>query len=360
MRRLNWGFLGAVWLSIVGLGCSGAVGKNPAKGAGGASDGGDAGVAADGGIFGNATGANGKKKSDGGPKDAQVTVDAFFVNDLPPPMCGQDGTMQAATAPGGTMECPDDKNREGCPCSQKDMSVACWPGKRINRNHGQCKDGKTTCVSSAEFGLRWGPCEGYVLPNPDAGAGPAACRCFSTGTWKLSNLAPCIFRGGATYLYSSKLTSAGQIDCGTNVPEPPPAPPGSWTDDSLTVDCGGQFKLCYTIKAGNVDSPKADDCVVMQSCIDVWYPQAGMEQKLPDLPSWTSANTACSAKFDQGGGYGEMSVIGKSIECDAVDDGAGHPYVFHRTDYCPPSCQMTPNAPGCAGCQTGGSGMFGQ
>jgi hypothetical protein len=51
-------------------------------------------------------------------------------------------------------------------------------------------------------------------------------------------------------------------------------------------------------------------------------------------------------------------VIGKSVECDVVDDGAGNPYVFHRTDYCPPSCQDTPDEPGCRECQTGGSGMF--
>jgi hypothetical protein len=51
-------------------------------------------------------------------------------------------------------------------------------------------------------------------------------------------------------------------------------------------------------------------------------------------------------------------VLGQSIECDAVDDGEGHPYVFHRTDYCPPSCQGTPDTPECQACATGGSGMF--
>jgi hypothetical protein len=336
------------------LSCANSVGKDKAGSASGktSSDGGgaEAGAAKDGGKFGNVDPSLVKKTDAHVPSDAAVTVDAFFANDPAPSMCTQDGQKQPAMLPGGTIDCPDDKNREGCPCAQKDMKASCWPGKRVNRNHGICKDGMTTCQTSLEFGLRWGPCEGYVLPNADATAGSEACGCFSSGTWKLSNLAPCILRGGATYLYSSKLKTDGSIDCGANVPEPPPVPAGSWTDDTLNIDCGGQFKLCFTIKAGDVNTPKPDDCTIVQNCVDVWYPQAGVEQKLPDIPSWTSTNTACSAKFDQSGGYGEMSVIGRSIECDAIDDGMGHPYVFHRTDYCPPGQP----------CQTGGSGMFGK
>jgi hypothetical protein len=361
MTWFNWGLVGVI-LGVAG--CAKPVGKDPKLSDGAVASGSGSAAGAhkdaghDGGVFGN---ADPSKRPDAShiAKDAEVTVDAFFVNDPPPPMCDQSGHMSAVQPPGGTPDCPDDKNREGCPCPTKGMTASCWPGKRINRNHGVCKDGTTTCEATVEFGLRWGTCNGYKLPEPAATAGPTACGCFSQGTWKLTNLAPCIFRGGATYLYSSKLTADGKIDCGANVPEPPPAPPGSWTDDVLNVDCGGQFKLCYTIKAGDVNNPKPDDCVVMQSCQDVWYPQSGVDQKLTDLPSWTSANTACAASFDKGGGYGEMSVIGKSVECDAIDDGKGQPYVFHRTDYCPPSCQNMPTDPACKDCQTGGSGMFG-
>jgi hypothetical protein len=80
--------------------------------------------------------------------------------------------------------------------------------------------------------------------------------------------------------------------------------------------------------------------------------------QLPDIPAWSSPETECAAKFVATGGYGEMSVIGKSIECDVVDDGKGNPYVFSRTDYCPPSCQSTPELEECMHCSTGGSGMF--
>jgi hypothetical protein len=237
--------------------------------------------------------------------------------------------------------------------------AACWPGKRINRMHGICVDGTTTCTATQEFGLLWGPCNDYELPVEGALVGPDACRCFSAGTWKLSNLSPCIYDGEkGFYLYSSTLGPNNEIQCGSNVPDPPPEPEEDWGTSALNVDCAGQFKLCYAIKAGKVLDPKPTDCTVMRTCVDVWYPEAGQDVELPPLPPWVSNDTDCGDQVVDGGGYGEMSVIGESIECDAVDDGMGNPYVFHRTDYCPPSCQETPETKACKACQTGGSGMF--
>lgn len=338
-------------------GCADEVEREPEGAADAGMDGGGMDAGKD--PFGNADGS-GRRDAMAVPADAEITADAFFADDPPPMMCGPDGEMESAEPPGGTPNCPDDKNREGCPCPEEGMQAACWPGKRVNRNHGICKDGATTCKRTTEFGLRWAACEGYVLPVENAGAGPEACDCFSSGRWQLSNLAPCIFHGGSgkTYLYSSKLTSDGKIDCGSNVPEPPPVPSGDWSASTLNVDCAGQFELCYTIKAGDVQNPRKSDCVITQHCAEIFYETPGMNQPLPALPAWSSDKTECARQFEQSGGYGEMTVIGKSSECDVVDDGAGNPYVFHRTDYCPPSCQDTPNAPGCKECQTGGSGMF--
>ena len=78
--------------------------------------------------------------------------------------------------PTGTPQCPDDKNREGVLAPRLGMSAPCWPGKRVNRSHGICRDGTTHCNDTTEFGLRWGSCEGYVLPLDGAlaGARPAA------------------------------------------------------------------------------------------------------------------------------------------------------------------------------------------
>ena len=86
------------------------------------------------------------------------------------------------------------------------VTAACWPGQRLNRNHGICKDGTTVCQDTGEFGLRWGKCEGYVLPDENALSGPEACGCFSNGNWSLDNLSPCIFRGNIFLAFSLTLS----------------------------------------------------------------------------------------------------------------------------------------------------------
>ncbi|MDH5676527.1 MAG: hypothetical protein OEZ06_30690 [Myxococcales bacterium] len=344
----RWIPLLALVLGLLGAACAGEVGGPIPEGDGGI----DTGTGSfDGGQFQNAN-------PDQPTFDAAPAADAFFIADDPPPYCGPDGVMEVGADPGGTLECPADKNRQGCRCETEGEVAACWPGKRINRNQGICEDGMTLCKNDPEFGLTWGPCEGYVLPVEGAESGPSSCRCFSSGTWALTNLSPCIFRGTNTYLYSSKLDGTGGIDCGSNISEPPDVPTGNWSESTLKVDCAGQFELCFTIKAGDVENPQPDDCEIMQECVDVWYPEPGEVVELPALPSWSSPNSQCADEFDRSGGYGEMSVQGKSIQCDEVDDGSGNPYVFNRTNYCPPSCQDTPNAPACVDCKTGGSGSF--
>lgn len=325
------------------------IGLNGGSGANGRADAGPG--------FGNADGSY-LHLSDAFFVDAKASVDAFFINDPPPPMCGPDGGMTAVVNPGGTPDCPDDKNREGCPCPTIGESAACWPGKRVNRNHGSCKDGVTTCNASDEFGQRWGPCEGFVLPKEGALTGADACSCLSDGTWRASNLVPCIYGVGADrYLYSSHLEN-GKPLCPTVNVVPPPLPVDNWSEATLNVGCAGKFTLCFQIKAGDVATPSVDDCVVTRQCVDVWYDTPGSDMALPALTPWISTDLACNQRFIDTGGYGETTVLGKSVECELVDDGAGQPFVFFRTNYCPVSCNDNPSAPGCAGCQTGGSGNF--
>ena len=288
-----------------------------------------------------------------------AAADAFFINDPPPPFCGPDGGMSPAPKIEGTEECPADKNREGCTCPMPGKEAACWPGKRVNRQHGRCKDGKTTCRASAEFGSSWGACEGYVLPVEGTQEGPNACRCFSNGKWMLSNLVPCIHEDDSgTYIYSSRMDSDNGFTCDAVSDVPPPAPDEAWSKSNLKVDCAGQFKLCYTIKAGKASDPKADDCTVMRSCIDVWYERAEQTQDLPDLPGWSATDKACSERFTKSGGYGEMTVLGKSVECEPVDDGKGKAYVFARTSYCGRDCADSPNSDACKACSVSGMGSF--
>lgn len=312
------------------------------------------------------------QKRDAGSPDAMTYLidaatrkfapDAFFINDPAPPMCGPDGGMSEAPKLDGSVDCPADKNREGCPCPEPGKKAACWPGKRINRDHGICVDGKTTCGQTAEFGTAWGPCEGYVLPKKGALSGPDACRCFSSGKWELSNLVPCIFQDpdGDTYLYSSRPDAEGGYACDPVSLEdlPPSTPSDSWSTSRLNVDCAGQFELCYTLRAGKASDPSSSDCVLMRACVDVWYAEAGKTQSLDDLPGWVAADTQCAERFRTRGGYGEMSVRGKSIECDPVDNGKGDAYVFERTSYCRPDCNETPDAQECRDCSVSGSGKF--
>ncbi len=198
-----------------------------------------------------------------------------------------------------------------------------------------------------------------MLPTPGATKGAAACKCFSQGQWYITNLSPCFvtYGNGATHAVSTYMTTAG-AKCPPIVGPPPKPMAGQpWSINELTVDCAGQFKLCFTIKAGSDTKPKASDCVLAKTCTSAWYPKKNTKQKLPDLPSWTSSNSTCVNAFIKTGGYGEMSVVGKSIECTVIDDN-GKPLVFQRIRYCPLKCNTNPKLPECKGCGNGASGTF--
>jgi len=289
---------------------------------------------------------------EGGPGDAGFGADAFFAMDPPLMYCGADGGM--APPPGGTPTCPSDKNRQGCPCPTVGMAAACWPGLRVDRDLGQCKDGTTTCITDDEgLGQVWGPCMGYVLPTPGA-TGAAACQCFSSGQWNIVNLSPCTYEMGSMDYGAASVLSGGTITCPSMTW--PPTPPATWSTDTVKVDCAGTFTLCYTIKAGSATSPQPTDCVVGQACVTADYTAANTVQTFPPLPGWagsTAAEAACAAQFNTTGGYGQMTVQGKSEYCQGIgaDDG-GAPMVFNTLAYCGPDAGPS--------CQSGGSGMFGQ
>jgi hypothetical protein len=315
--------------------------------------------------FSETPGEDGSSSSSGGGGggfnfDAGPKVDANpYANDPPPRWCGADGGSIAPPAPGGTVECPNDKNNEGCPCSKAGETAACWPGLRANRNLGICRDGTTTCVARGETLLQWGPCNGAVLPQPGATKGAAACKCFSAGQWKLDNLSPCFFtQGGTITAVSTVIDASGKAQC-PPLSSVPTQPPGDiWSHDTVKVDCAGHFKLCYEIKAGDFANPLASDCSVAKTCTEGDYLQENVEQSFPSLGGWLGHDSACAAKFQSAGGYGEMTVVGLSVRCDKVDDGAGNAYVFNRVRYCNQECMQNPSAPGCAGCGQGGSGTF--
>lgn len=351
--------LAALAIAAITVGCS--CGTTPSRP--GSRDGGSAGTDAGGGVD-----AGVYAPRDGGtlgPVDAYLRPDpdAYFHEDPPPATCYPDGGMGPwPDPPGGTPECPDDRRREGCRCSTIGERAPCWPGPRRNRMRGICRDGTTECLPYDEFGGRWGPCVGAVLPTPGVERGPAACECFSMGRWAIENLSPCFVDYGArgVYAVSTFVDGSGRARCPTSIASsPPPAPePGTvWSANRLTVDCAGQFRLCYTLRAGNAAAPSPTDCVVAETCVEAWYPEANVEMMLPPLPAWVGADPSCAQRFRDSGGYGEMSVEGFSIECDDIGDAGGR-YVFNRVTYCPLRCNDMPTLPECVGCMMGGSGTF--
>lgn len=364
-----------IWRSVlnavVAVGAALGLGACDCDGGGGGARRRDAGVSADSGTTSVDIGVFVRPDApyafDTGPPPVTPNPEAFWESDPPPRQCLEDGTMTPLPEPpGGTPECPSDKNREGCRCEPIGARAPCWPGLRVNRNRGICRDGMTECLPYDEFTGVWGPCMGAVLPVPGVRLGPQACRCFSQGRWALENLSPCFIEysgGRGVYAVSTYVDGGGVARC-PSLPSgasPPPAPmPGTnWTRNTLTVDCAGRFELCYTLRAGNAEMPMPSDCMLARVCTgSVWYPEAGREMRLPDLPSWTSADSACAQRFRDSGGYGEMSVRGLSLECEPIDDGAGGEYVFNRVNYCPLRCNREPTAPGCERCMMGGSGMF--
>src|SRR5206468_223158 len=119
---------------------------------------------------------------------------------------------------------------------------------------------------------------------------------------------------------------AGNAHCPTPSSTPPPQPQAgqSWSKNRLKVDCAGQYRLCYQLRAGDVNTPHPADCMLAQTCIDIWYDTPGVLKELPTLPAWPKAgdppNGTCARQFADHGGYGEMTVKGLSVECEAVDD----------------------------------------
>jgi len=246
--------------------------------------------------------------------------------------CGPDGGD--AGPPPDPGECMDGVAVPGCTCDTVGETRDCRTGRTI------------TCEPFGEFGGKWGPCLG---------------DCFSSGRWEIDNLSPCFvtYSSGQTYALSTIL-SGGSAACPSVPDTPPPPTPGSdWSPNRLTVDCEGMFELCYTLKAGEASAPSDSDCVVTRVCTEGWYEERGVTQELPPLEAWVGMDTACAEMFAESGGYGEMSVLGTTVDCEIIDDDRGDHHVFNRVQYCPLCCN-TGECSGamCEGCMMGGSGSF--
>jgi len=140
-------------------------------------------------VFGTvifACGSDGERSElqGGGPNGSasrtgsSATVDAGVFSPTTP------GVTPGTTS---TSNCSDPTNAsEGCNCPTEGAEAACWTGPANLRRVEQCREGKAKCIKAGEF-LRWGACEGQVLPgSPNVDA-----NCLSTckgecvpGTWR--------------------------------------------------------------------------------------------------------------------------------------------------------------------------------
>ena len=121
----------------------------------------------------------------------------------------------------------------------------------------------------------------------------------------------------------------------------------------------GSSPSATRIKAGDAEAPAATDCIVGQSCTTAYYAEPNVAQDLPPLGPWLSTDPACARQFAATGGYGEMTVVGVTLDCQQIG-APNHPYVFSRAPYCPLCCSDGSCTDGfdCAACTSGGSGGF--
>jgi hypothetical protein len=347
--NLRKSFLGIGYFTIV-VGTVAVVACSNGGGSGFGGTGDDSGGSSGASSGGSGSGSGGSFGDGGASSDALMMLGpGDFENDPFPLTCEPDGAViQGDASVYGSVDCPSDKNRQGCPCPKAGTMAACWSGTRAERGIGQCKDGMTTCIMNGETNLVWGPCMGEVLPDPNADAGAAACKCFSTGQWAIANVEPCIF-----FTDQSMTMATGSVSTTNTMPPACPAMmvhQGDWSTDTIKADCAGEFTLCYTIKAGDPMNPKASDCTVGSACATGWVPAPNAVTPFPNLPGWENSDAACATQFATTGGYGEMSVYGFSADCETIGS-KGSPYVFNHEPYCPIK-NPPPN------CQSGGSGNF--
>jgi hypothetical protein len=186
----------------------------------------------------------------------------------------------------------------------------------------------------------------------DGGQGGADCTCLKTGQWAVDNESPCFFTVNDVTTAISTIDPGGSVQCPS---DPSAAPTAPWSQDTLTLDCTGHYKLCFTLKAGDPLHPAASDCTVVKVCTEADYTVALATQAFPPLPGWLAdpSASACVAALSQTGGYGALSVEGTTPTCGVLPER-----VFSTVTYCPLSCNE-PNPPAaCATCVAGGDGKF--
>ncbi|HVV87477.1 MAG TPA: hypothetical protein VHE35_30755 [Kofleriaceae bacterium] len=183
---------------------------------------------------------------------------------------------------------------------------------------------------------------------------PVCTTSFLHGRWAIDDLSPCFQLDATDHVIaaSSTVMAGAQTMCPDDASMVPDTP---WSTDMLTADTAGHYRLCLTLKAGDVNAPQPSDCTIVTTCAEDDYVTAGAAQAWAALPAWSvtdAAALACATTFTGTGGYAELSVEGTATGCGTVTG------TFHRIGYCPLSCGGNPGGPGCDVCGLGGDGSF--
>jgi hypothetical protein len=171
-----------------------------------------------------------------------------------------------------------------------------------------------------------------------------ACQCPLT--IEVDNLAICGAESTASEpprVYSSAQTG-GQPSCETDQKFPHSVPTAPWTKLRIGSPCAGDGKLCFSLRQGDSEDPKASDCVLATHCVDFAYQAEDGMLELPALPGWTVTDEACAVRYESFGGYLEFHAEAEGLGCATGLAGA----VTVAT--CPMVCAKHPELPECADC----------
>jgi hypothetical protein len=174
---------------------------------------------------------------------------------------------------------------------------------------------------------------------------PVTCECPIE--WVVDNTTVCGAPSEAStegnhppLIYSTVVEANGAPACGTE-PEtfPPPVPAAPWSKQRISSMCGGSGMLCVSLRQGDWEHPKDDDCVLARQCTAFTYEGGGQILELPPLSAWTVSDAACAYKFEANDGYLEFE-NDSNLGCEAVI----------QKRLCPLSCATDRNTEECQTC----------
>ncbi len=181
---------------------------------------------------------------------------------------------------------------------------------------------------------------------------PARAVCQCRLDTQIANLALCVSPTTSfapTHVYSTFWNDVGgKAECEPwRSPQPVPAMP--WSKVQISSRCQGSGQVCVTVKAGMASSRSAEDCVLTTRCSAFDYTTPDQPLELAPLGAWVAESSECASRYEQLGGYFELTAPSQQLGC-------GNPDEITYVPICPTFCNTDPNAAGCEVC--GGPGIM--